>query len=110
MSGRMPAAGRPPGGAGRPRTGARVASVQALFQSEQAGENPETVIEQFVRHRIGPNEAEDGYPEGRVPEADVRLFARLVRAAAGNIEQIDAALGEVLSKDCLLYTSDAADE
>ena len=58
MSGRKPAAGRPPGGAGRPRTGARVASVQALFQSEQAGENPETVIEQFVRHRIGPNEAE----------------------------------------------------
>jgi N utilization substance protein B len=99
MTGRKPAAGRPPGGAGRPRTGARVASVQALFQSEQAGENPETVIEQFVRHRIGPNEAEDGYPEGRVPEADVRLFARLVRAAAGNIEQIDAALAEVLSKD-----------
>lgn len=86
-------------GPGRPRTGARVAAVQALFQSEQAGENPETVIEQFVRHRLGPGEGEEGFGEGRVPEADVRLFARLVRAAAGNIEAIDAALAGVLAKD-----------
>ena len=93
MSGRIPVQ------RGRPRTGARVAAVQALFQSEQAGENPEVVIEQFVRHRIGPNEAEESFGEGRVPEADVKLFARLVRAAAGNIEAIDAALAAVLAKD-----------
>jgi N utilization substance protein B len=86
-------------GAGRPRTGARVAAVQALFQSEQAGESPETVIEQFVRHRLGPNEAADGFGEGRVPDADVKLFAKLVRATAGNIERIDATLAEVLAKD-----------
>lgn len=86
-------------GAGRPRTGARVAAVQALFQSEQAGESPETVIEQFVRHRLGPNEAEDSFGEGRVPDADVKLFAKLVRATAGNIERIDATLSEVLAKD-----------
>lgn len=86
-------------GAGRPRTGARVAAVQALFQSEQAGESPETVIDQFVRHRLGPNEREEGFGEGRVPDADVRLFARLVRGAAANIEAIDAALAGVLAKD-----------
>jgi len=90
---------RAPVARGRPRTGARVAAVQALFQSEQAGESPEAVIEQFVRHRLGPNEAEEGWPEGRVPEADVRLFARLVRATATGIEAIDAALAEVLAKD-----------
>jgi N utilization substance protein B len=84
---------------GRPRTAARVAAVQALFQSEQAGESPEVVIEQFVRHRIGPNEAEEGFGEGRAPEADVKLFARLVRTAASRIEVIDSALGEVLAKD-----------
>jgi N utilization substance protein B len=84
---------------GRPRTGARLAAVQALFQSEQAGENPEAVIEQFLRHRLGPNEAEDGLAEGRVPDADAKLFARLVRAAARDIEAIDAALTEVLAKD-----------
>lgn len=92
MSGRRP-------GPGRPRTGARVAAVQALFQSEQAGENPETVIEQFVRHRIGPNEASEGFGEGRVPDADVKLFARLVRSTASQIERIDAALAGVLAKD-----------
>ncbi|WP_270938222.1 transcription antitermination factor NusB [Falsiroseomonas oryzae] len=86
-------------GPGRPRTGARVAAVQALFQSEQAGENPEAVIEQFVRHRLGPNEAEESFAEGRVPEADVKLFAKLVRGAARDIERIDAALGAVLAKD-----------
>jgi N utilization substance protein B len=91
--------GKAPLQRGRPRTGARVAAVQALFQSEQAGENPETVIEQFVRHRIGPNEADEGFGEGRVPEADVKLFARLVRNTARDIEKIDAALAEVLAKD-----------
>jgi N utilization substance protein B len=91
--------GRPQIGRGRPRTGARVAAVQALFQSEQAGESPEVVIEQFVRHRIGPNEEREGFGEGRVPEADVKLFARLVRGAATNIEAIDTALAEVLAKD-----------
>ena len=37
----------------RPRTGARVAAVQALFQSEHTGESVETVADQFIRHRIG---------------------------------------------------------
>jgi N utilization substance protein B len=84
---------------GRPRTGARLAAVQALFQSEQAGENPETVIEQFVRHRLGPNEAEDGIGEGRVPEADAKLFARIVRNTAKRIEEIDGVLAGALAKD-----------
>ncbi len=90
---------RPPEARGRPRTGARLAAVQALFQSEQAGESPETVIDQFVRHRLGPNEAADGLAEGRIPEADVPLFARIVRAAAGEIEQVDQALSATLAKD-----------
>ncbi len=38
---------------GRPRTGARVAAVQALFQAEQSGDPIEAVLEQFVRHRLG---------------------------------------------------------
>lgn len=88
-----------PAPSGRPRTGARVAAVQALFQSEQAGENPETVIDQFVRHRLGPNEAEDSFGEGRVPEVDAKLFARIVRTAASRIEQLDVAIAAALAKD-----------
>ncbi len=91
--------GKPPAPGGRPRTGARVAAVQALFQSEQAGENPESVIAEFVRHRLGPNAAEDSYGEGRIPDADAKLFARIVRTAASQIESLDATIGKALAKD-----------
>ncbi len=84
---------------GRPRTGARLAAVQALFQSEQAGENPETVIQQFVRHRLGPNDADEGLGEGRVPDADAKLFARIVRDTASRIESLDETIGKALAKD-----------
>ena len=75
---------------GRPRLGARVAAVQALFQSEAGAENAEAVIQQFVRHRIGavPGE-EGGYEDGRVPQADVPLFVHIVRAVARNAETLD---------------------
>lgn len=80
----------------RPRTAARVAAVQALFQSEQAGDNPETVIDQFVRHRLGELPGMGGYEEGRVPDAHVKLFGRIVRTAAEQQDAIDACLVEAL--------------
>lgn len=92
---RRPKPGQPkPGPRGRPRTGARVAAVQALYQSEQSGEAAETVIDQFVRHRIGNLPDRTGHPsagfeDGQVPEADVPLFARIVRATALNAETVD---------------------
>jgi len=76
----------------RTRTASRVAAVQALFQSEQAQENPETVIDQFVRHRLGPWPGTGGFEEGRVPEAEVPLFARIVRAAVAQQDTIDRML------------------
>jgi N utilization substance protein B len=98
MSGQKPKGPRP-APSGRPRTGARVAAVQALFQSEQAGESPETVIDQFVRHRLGPNEADDSFGEGRIPEVDAKLFARIVRNTAAKIESLDEVIGKALAKD-----------
>ena len=82
---------------GRPRTGARVAAVQALFQSEAGGESAETVIDQFVRHRIGTLNTDAGFEDGRVPQADVPLFSRIVRGAAKDSETIDAAIAGHLS-------------
>ena len=41
------------GNKARPRLGARVAAVQALFQSEAGGENAEAIIQQFIQHRLG---------------------------------------------------------
>lgn len=88
---------RPPGKPrGRARTASRVAAVQALFQSEQAGDNPETVIDQFVRHRLGAPAEGDGFEDGRVPDAEVPLFSRIVRVASQEQGRIDALIAEAL--------------
>jgi N utilization substance protein B len=78
---------------GRPRTGARFAAVQALFQTEQSGESAEAVIDQFVRHRIG----QPGFEEGGVPQADVPLFTAIVRAAAQHAEALDSLIAAHLA-------------
>jgi len=83
----------------RARTASRVAAVQALFQSEQAGDNPETVIDQFVRHRLGDPEGQDGFEDGRIPDAEVPLFSRVVREAVRRQDSIDPMLIEVLPAD-----------
>ena len=74
----------------RPRTLSRVAAVQALYQSEQAPLSAETVIDQFVRHRIGDTPGHGGLEEGHLTEAQVPLFARIVRTAAEQQDTLDA--------------------
>lgn len=94
--------------AGRPRTGARVAAVQALFQSEQTGESAETVAQQFIRHRIGAGEAvaQEAFEDGRVPLAHVPLFEAILKAAATRAEAADAEIGAHLAKDWTLERLD----
>lgn len=85
------------GKAPRPaRTASRIAAVQALFQTEQAQTGAETVIDEFVRHRLGELPGGGGFEDGRVPEAEVPLFARIVRAAVTQQETIDRMLAEAL--------------
>ena len=83
----------------RSRTASRVAAVQALFQSEQAPESAETVIDQFVRHRLGDLPGTDGFEDGRVPDAEVPLFSRVVRSAVLQQDTIDRMLSEALPDD-----------
>lgn len=83
----------------RSRTASRVAVVQALFQIEQAGDTPEAVIQQFLRHRLMVTPASDQgaeYEDGRVPEADIRLFEQVARSVVARREQIDALIVDVL--------------
>ena len=90
---------RRPAKPGRPRTAARVAAVQALFQSEQGNETAETVIDQFVRHRLGSLEKAgetQGFEEGRVPDAHVPLFTRIVRAAVTGQDRLDGMIAGAL--------------
>lgn len=90
---------RRPSPQGRPRTASRVAAVQALFQSEQAQDNPEQVIDQFVRHRLGAVPGAGGFEDGHVPAAEVPLFARIVRTAAEQQDLLDRMLTEALPAD-----------
>jgi N utilization substance protein B len=83
----------------RPRTAARVAAVQALFQAEQGPENPETVIDQFIRHRLGELPGTGGFEEGRVPDAHTPLFSRIVRMAVEKQDQLDTLLIGALPED-----------
>jgi N utilization substance protein B len=83
----------------RTRTASRLAAVQALFQAEQAGDSPETVIDQFVRHRLGAVPGEIGFEDGRVPDAEVPLFAAIVRAAERQRETIETMLIAALPVD-----------
>ena len=91
--------GRRPTPHSRPRTASRVAAVQALFQSEQAQDSPEKVIDQFVRHRLGELPGTGGFEEGRVPDAEVKLFSRIVRAAVAQQDATDRMLAETLPAD-----------
>ena len=80
----------------RSRTQSRVAAVQALFQSEHTGDTVETVVDQFIRHRLGNLPGLDGYEDGRVPDADVTLFARIVRTAVLQQDQLDKLIADAL--------------
>lgn len=91
---------------GRPRTGARVAAVQALFQSEQTGESAETVADQFIRHRIGAGEGPAAFEDGGVPLANIPLFQAILGAAAKGGEAADAEIRAHLSKDWTLERLD----
>ncbi len=90
----------------RPRTASRFAAVQALFQSEQGSDNPETVIDQFVRHRLGELPGTGGFEDGRVPDAEVPLFSRVVRAAVRQQDTIDRMLSESLPPEWKLERLD----
>ena len=89
---------RPQAPGSRPRTSARVAAVQALFQAEQMQVSAERVIDEFVRHRLGA-EPGSGFEDGRAPDANVPLFGRIVRTATAQQDTLDAVLADTLSAD-----------
>jgi len=103
MSSEARAAGRADrAGRARPRTAARVAAVQALYQIEHNDTVAEPVIEEFQRHRLHA-EARAAEPEAGAPgEADARLFAAIVRGAARNRAEIDPLVAGALPADWAL--------
>ena len=64
------------------------------------------MIDEFVRHRLGELPGTGGFEEGRVPAAEVPLFARIVRAAVAQQDTIDGMLAESLPADWPLHRID----
>ena len=77
------------------RGAARLAAVQALYQLElNPGLGADAVIREFVRDRLGREI--DGELYG---EADVELFADIVRGVGGDRERLDETLSAALSEE-----------
>ena len=82
-------------GAGRRRSLARLAAVQALYQLElNPGRGADAAIGEFVHHRLGREI--DGEVYG---EADPALFADIVRGVTADRERLDETLSAALSEE-----------
>jgi len=79
---------------GTPRSTARLAAVQALYQLEISGGDVEQVITEFAAHRLG--EAVD---DVALVKPDRVLFAELVRGATLNRRDLDDMIAAVLVED-----------
>jgi transcription antitermination protein NusB len=77
-----------------PRSAARLAAVQALYQMEFGGLGTEAVLREFLHDRLGHEGDEEAYAD-----ADPELFARIVRGVAGEREELDDMIAAVLSDD-----------
>jgi N utilization substance protein B len=81
--------------AGRRRSIARLAAVQALYQLDlNPGLGADAVIGEFVHHRLGREIDGDVYGE-----ADEALFAELVRGVWAERERLDETLAAALSDE-----------
>jgi transcription antitermination protein NusB len=77
---------------GSPRSAARLAAVQALYQIESSGDPVAKVIVDFRNHRLGREVEGDLYVK-----ADEALFTDLVDGAIQRLAEIDAKLAEHLA-------------
>jgi len=90
--------------AGRKRTAARLAAVQALYQMELAGTAAESVVNEFMVHRLAPDAAHEPPDFG---EADSAFFAELARGAAAERDTVDRTIVASLSPDWPLLRLEA---
>jgi N utilization substance protein B len=87
---------------GLPRSRARLAAVQALYQMDVAGTDLNEVIEEFKTHRLGPD-AEDGDVAG----ADPGHFARILNGVVRRQRELDPMIDQQLAAGWRLVRVDA---
>ena len=78
----------------RPRTAARLAAVQALYQMKMTGAAPTDIIEEFIHFRLLAAEEHHGLG---IP--DTQLFRDLISGTASHINHIDPLIALALSKE-----------
>ena len=78
----------------RPRTAARLAAVQALYQMKMTGAAPTDIIEEFVHFRLLATEENHG-----LGTPDTQLFRNLISGTASHINHIDPLIASALSKE-----------
>lgn len=84
------------------RSAARLAAVQALYQMESAGQGVETVIREFLDHRLGGDvEGESLHP------ADAAFFSDILRGAVETQSRLDPYLQRQLAEGWRLSRLDA---
>ncbi len=86
--------GRGPASASSRKRAARLCAVQALYQIELSGSPAETVLGEFLEHRL--DETIEGL---RLDQADRELLADLISRGAAERASLDDLLSAVLAED-----------
>ncbi len=77
---------------GGPRSAARLAAVQALYQIEMTkGAHADTIVTEYINHRLGAEV--DGH---QYVEANVDLFSDITKGAWGRVKDIDSVIASNL--------------
>jgi N utilization substance protein B len=98
----MTANGKPKVGEITPRTAARIAAVQALYQMDMAGTDVNDVISEFIEQRFeGDNRNET------LATADRVFFADILRAVLRRQREIDPMIDEQLAAGWRLVRVDS---
>lgn len=84
------------------RSAARLAAVQALYQMEQSGAGVESVIAEFVEHRLGRS-----IEGGELHQADAAFFADIARGVVEAQRRIDPLIERHLARTWTLSRIDA---
>lgn len=89
-----------------PRSAARIAAVQALYQMDLAGTDLNAVIEDFVLRRV-PADEDEGGDKGRAAEIDETFFAEILRGVVRRQRDIDPMVDDQLAAGWRLMRVDS---
>lgn len=96
---------------GTPRSKARMASVQALYQMELAGADVAEVVDEFQRLRfevpVDPAPAEDDDATADLSQADATFFSEIVHGVVRRQRDVDPMVHEQLADGWRLVRVDA---